>query len=184
MSDVSIGFKEALYSLLINRYKLSPSTATIFTSELPSNFTTPVGTPGTNTPVPGHPGHPMHHPAGHGVNPLLLAATRNVMQPNQAQHLQVPGHATPIMDLSSRESRPISQTPSSIKFCKLPEYMPAWKTPEWANFEEASFAGAQVLGALIYGNTKEAQEGWYLTRTEFNDEGPPAITQYCLGWIS
>src|SRR5689334_6452068 len=85
----------ALLATLAARYTLSPSTATIFTSELPSNFSTPLPTNGTNTPVPGHPAHAMHHPAAHGVNPLLVAATRHANQQMQqlSQHLQVPGAA-------------------------------------------------------------------------------------------
>jgi actin-related protein 9 len=163
------------------RYRIAPSTATMFTSELPSNFTTPVATPGTNTPIPGQPGHPMHHPAGHGVNPLLLAATRNVMQPNQGHHLQVPGHATPVMDAAPRE-RPISQGRTSIKNVKLPDYLPEWKSVQWSGFEEAAFAGAQVLAGLVYPNgSKDPQEKFFLTRTEFNEEGPPGIASYCLG---
>ena len=77
-----LGFTPALLSILATRYTLSPSTATMFTSELPSNFSTPLATtPGTNTPVPGMQPHPLHHPAAHGVNPLLVAATRSQMQP-------------------------------------------------------------------------------------------------------
>jgi actin-related protein 9 len=167
-------------ALLISKYKLSPSTATIFTSELPSNFTTPVATPGTNTPIPGQASH-MHHPAGHAANRSLLAlATHNALQPGQAQRLQVPGHATPVIDPGVREGRVTSQAPASIKYCKLPEYMPDWKDARWSNFEEASFAGAQVLANLIFINSKEAQEGWFLTRAEFNDEGPGAIAQFCM----
>ena len=169
--------------MLVRKYKLSPSTATIFTSELPSNFTTPVATPGTNTPVPGQSGHMMHHPAGHGVNPLLVAATRNVMQPNPGQHLQPPGYATPMMDHTPREGRPLSQTPSSIKYCKLPDYIPDWKSPEHVNFEEASFAGAQVLAQQLFTGRDDTNR-MFLLRTEFNDEGPPGIAQYCLGWAS
>jgi actin-related protein 9 len=167
--------------MLIQRYRLSPSTATMFTSELPSNFTTPVATPGTNTPIPGQGGH-LHHPAGHGVNPLLLAATRNVMQPNSGQHLQIPGHATPVIDPVIRGERPISQTPLSIKYCKLPEYMPDFKSAKHIGLEDASFAGAQVLGAQVWTNRDESAK-MYLLRSEFNEEGPPGIAQYCTGWI-
>jgi actin-related protein 9 len=175
-----LGFKEALMALLISKYKLSPSTATIFTSELPSNFTTPVATPGTNTPIPGQASH-LHHSAGHAANRSLLAlATHNALQPGQAQRLQIPGHATPVVDHGVREGRVTSQAPASIKYCKLPEYMPDWKDAQWSNFEEASFGGAQVLANLIFQNSKDAQEGWFLTRAEFNDEGPGAIAQYCM----
>lgn len=176
-----LGFKDALMALLVSRFKLSPSTATIFTSELPSNLTTPVATPGTNTPIPGQASHSMHQTPGHVGNRSLLAiATHNALQPGQAQRLQVPGHATPVIDLGVREGRMTSQAPASIKYCKLPEYMPDWKDAQWSGFEEAAFAGAQVLAGLIYLNGKESQEGWFLTRGEFNEEGPSAISQYLL----
>ena len=45
------GFKEALVDALSARYIISPSSATMFTSEIPSNFSTPAGT-GANTPQP------------------------------------------------------------------------------------------------------------------------------------
>ena len=69
------GFKEALINALNARFLISPSSATIFTSELPSSFSsTPIGTPGTQTPNPqGYP--PMGVPGQTGVNPLLHAAT-------------------------------------------------------------------------------------------------------------
>src|SRR5437763_13115038 len=96
LTDTQAGFTPALLSTLAARYTWSPSTATIFTSELPSNFSTPLPTGGTNTPVPGHPAHAMHHPAAHGVNPLLVAATRHANQQMQvAQSLQVPGVPDP-----------------------------------------------------------------------------------------
>ncbi len=124
----------------------------------------------------------MHHAAGHGVNPLLLAATRNMMQPNQGQHLQVPGHATPVVNPSAKENRPISQTPTSIKYCKLPDYMPDWKTAEYMNFEEASFAGVQLLAQMLFAGSRDGADRMFLMRSEFNEDGPPGIAQYCLGW--
>lgn len=83
------GFKEALVAKLNSKYLVSPSSATIFTSELPSNFTTPVAT-GTNTPQPQSHLSNSHH--GGGVNPLLLAATTasnpgGLAPPGQHQHL-------------------------------------------------------------------------------------------------
>lgn len=73
------GLKESILETLNQRYLIHPSSATMFTSELPSTFSTPLAT-GANTPVPhAHdqgPSHPMHglHSSG-GVNPLLHAAT-------------------------------------------------------------------------------------------------------------
>ncbi|MCJ1226406.1 Actin-like protein arp9 (SWI/SNF complex component arp9) [Toensbergia leucococca] len=74
------GFQDALLSTLNSTYLISPSSATIFTSELPSNISTPLAT-GANTPLPTHHNNnnPTHHPPGSAptstVNPLLHAAT-------------------------------------------------------------------------------------------------------------
>lgn len=166
-----LGFSSSLLATLNARYILSPSTATIFTSELPSNFTTPVATPGTNTPIPGQGGHLQHHLGGHGVNPLLVAATKNMMQPNQ--HLQVPGQLG--TDPSLHQShRGFSQSPTSIKTVKPPEYFPEWKDPSVSGMEEASFLGAQVAAKVVFivdqGNSKG-----FLTRSEYNELGPTGI---------
>ncbi|RMZ80849.1 hypothetical protein DV737_g2836, partial [Chaetothyriales sp. CBS 132003] len=178
------GFTQALVSTLSSRYTLSPSTATIFTSELPSNFTTPVATPGTNTPVPGHPPHPMSHPASHGVNPLLVAATRNVMQPHAGQvpqHLQVPGTHTPLPDPTAHSTlhRGFSQSPTTIKTAKAPEYFPEWKDPAVAGMEEAAFLGAQVAAKVVFITDQGASKG-FMTRTEYNDVGPSGIHECAL----
>ncbi|KIX02469.1 uncharacterized protein Z518_08410 [Rhinocladiella mackenziei CBS 650.93] len=167
------GFTSSLLSVLNARYILSPSTATIFTSELPSNFSTPVATPGTNTPIPGQGSYPLHHPGGHGVNPLLVAATKNMMQPNQ--HLQVPGQIPPIPDPNMHHShRGYSQSPTSIKTVKPPDYFPEWKDPSVSGMEEAAFLGAQVAAKVVFivdqGNSKG-----FLTRSEYNDLGPAGI---------
>ncbi|RMZ81724.1 hypothetical protein DV738_g2101, partial [Chaetothyriales sp. CBS 135597] len=178
------GFTQALISTLASRYTLSPSTATIFTSELPSNLTTPVATPGTNTPVPGHPPHPMSHPASHGVNPLLVAATRNVMQPHPGQipqHLQVPGTHTPLPDPGAHPTlhRGFSQSPTAIKTAKVPEYFPEWKDPAVAGMEEAAFLGAQVAAKVVFITDQGASKG-FMTRTEYNDVGPTGIHECAL----
>lgn len=84
------GLKEALLAALQARFVVSPSSASIFTSEPPSSFGTPTGT-GTSTPLPpGQSALPSFNggaytptPPGHaqpgqqpgGVNPLLYAAT-------------------------------------------------------------------------------------------------------------
>ncbi|RMZ88703.1 hypothetical protein DV736_g4058, partial [Chaetothyriales sp. CBS 134916] len=178
------GFTQALISTLSSRYTLSPSTATIFTSELPSNFTTPVATPGTNTPIPGHPPHPMSHPASHGVNPLLVAATRNVMQPHPGQipqHLQVPGTHTPLPDPTAHSTphRGFSQSPTTIKTAKAPEYFPEWKDAAVAGMEEAAFLGAQVAAKVVFITDQGASKG-FMTRTEYNDVGPSGIHECAL----
>ncbi|KIW47911.1 uncharacterized protein PV06_00562 [Exophiala oligosperma] len=171
------GFTSSLVSILNSRYVLSPSTATIFTSELPSNFTTPVATPGTNTPIPGQVGQQLHHPGG-GVNPLLVAATKNMMQPNQ--HLQIPGQLPPGQDQGmGYHHRGFSQSPTSVKTVKMPEYFPEWKDPHVSGMEEAAFLGAQVAAKVVFivdqGNSKG-----FLTRTEYNDLGPAGIHECAL----
>ncbi|KAK5439296.1 Actin-like protein arp9 [Exophiala xenobiotica] len=178
------GFAPSLISALNSKYVLSPSTATIFTSELPSNFTTPVATPGTNTPIPGQGGQQLHHPGG-GVNPLLVAATKNMMQPNQ-QHLQVPGQGLGqaggqdlAMGMQFHHSRGFSQSPTSIKTVKAPDYFPEWKDPSVSGMEEAAFLGAQVAAKVVFivdqGNSKG-----FLTRTEYNELGPGGIHECAL----
>ncbi|OAL35067.1 hypothetical protein AYO20_05544 [Fonsecaea nubica] len=189
------GFTSNLLSVLNSRYVLSPSTATIFTSELPSNFTTPVATPGTNTPIPGQGNHAFHNPGGHGVNPLLVAATKNMMQPHtQPHHLQVPGMnpslvgtPTPMggsdpnnpMSTISHQHRGFSQTPISIKVVKPPEYFPEWKTPAMSGMEEAGFLGAQVAAKVVFivdqGNSKG-----FLSRSEYNELGPGGIHECAM----
>ncbi len=110
------GFKEALYQTLVSRYLISPSSATIFTSELPSNLSTPIGT-GAQTPqreLPAFTG-------GSGVNPLLVAATTNTLNPAGGNLSGAFGHG----HHGGHSSH--SQTPTSIKMAKMPEYFPEWK---------------------------------------------------------
>lgn len=122
----------------------------------------------------------MHHPGGHGVNPLLVAATRNVMQPNPGQHqLQVPGHATPMMDPHVHHYRGFSQSPTSIKQVKVPEYFPEWKHPSVSGMEEAAFLGAQVAGKVIF-MVDAGQNKGFMSRTEYNDLGPAGIHDYAM----
>lgn len=181
------GFTNALLEILAARYTLSPSNATIFTSELPSNFSTPVPTGGTNTPIPGQPSNPQHHVSS-GVNPLLVAATKNMMQPGH--HLQVPGQPQPQsqpqhmhggygqlaqMDpMHAHSYRGTSQTPTSMKTVKMPEYFPEWKDPSVAGMEEASFLGGQVAAKVIFIVDQGISKG-FLTRSEYNELGPEGI---------
>lgn len=184
------GFNNALIELLASRYILSPSNATIFTSELPSNFSTPVPTGGTNTPIPGQGNHPNSHVSS-GVNPLLVAATKNMMQPAAQQHLQVPGQ-TPLSQhlhpggsafpgaagmeaLQHHSYRGISQSPTSQpKQVKPPDYFPEWKDPSVAGMEEASFLGAQVAAKVAFIVDQGVSKG-FLTRSEYNELGPEGI---------
>ena len=88
------GFKEALISSLSARYTISPSSATIFTSELPSNLSTPGGT-GANTPQP-QPAMP-HYSGGQlsmggNRNSLLHAATTASASQLGRPPNGIPGH--------------------------------------------------------------------------------------------
>lgn len=174
------GFSAALVETLSTRYTLSPSNATIFTSELPSNFSTPVPTGGTNTPIPGQQGH--HHPSG--VNPLLVAATKNMMLPGGGpQHLAIPGQFTGQLhpgnpqymeNMHSQSYRGISQTPTTMKTVKAPEYFPEWKNPSVAGMEDAAFLGAQVAAKVVFMVDQGMSKG-FLTRSEYNELGPEGI---------
>ncbi|CAG8393176.1 unnamed protein product [Penicillium salamii] len=193
------GFTQALLGVITQKFILSPS-GTIFTSEIPSTFTTPLPTGGTNTPAPmGQPG-PMYHPAAHGVNPLLVAATHNNpgmpgmpgampgtpgMDPNMASHYRSTGH---------------SQTPTSTKTLKLPEYFPDFKDQGNSNApgasagnagatpgasqsghgsEEAVFLGAQMAAKVFFVVDQGLSKG-YMSRVDYNESGPSAIHEYIL----
>ncbi|KAJ5615326.1 hypothetical protein N7537_000440 [Penicillium hordei] len=188
------GFTQALLAVITQKFILSPS-GTIFTSEIPSNFTTPLPT-GANTPAPmGQPG-PMYHPAAPGVNPLLVAATHN--------NPGIPG--TPSVDpsmLSHYRSTGHSQTPTSVKTLKLPEYFPDFKDHGNSNapgassgsaggnpgapgtsqgghgMEEAVFLGAQMAAKVFFVVDQGLSKG-YMSRVEYNESGPSAIHEYIL----
>ncbi|KAJ5119483.1 hypothetical protein N7448_010152 [Penicillium atrosanguineum] len=184
------GFTQALLGVITQKFILSPS-ATIFTSEIPSAFTTPLPTGGTNTPATmGQPG-PLYHPAAHGVNPLLVAATHNNpgmvapgtpgMDPNGTTHYRSSGH---------------SQTPTSAKTLRLPEYFADFKDQGNSNApgasvgpsgasqgghgtEEACFLGAQMAAKVFFVLDQGLTKG-YMSRVEYNDNGPSAIHEYIL----
>ena len=147
------GFKEALVNSLNARYIISPSSATMFTSELPSNFSTPVGT-GTNTPLPQSAQQQQGNSqnVGPGVNRLLYAATtasagqqqqkqqQQVGQTPQQQQpglLQAPGgQQTPQTPTPPTQQRigPLvhneKQTPTSIRLAQMPGYFPEFKAAD------------------------------------------------------
>lgn len=158
------GFKEALLVRLSEKYLISPSSATIFTSELPSNLSTPIAT-GANTPQPQQQG--QHHPSG--VNPLLLAAT-TAQQP----HLNPSSSGLGQPSMHSHTSH--AQTPTSIKLAKIPEYFPEWKE---VGYDEATFLGAQVAAKVLFVVDGGANNG-YMTRTNYNDNGPTGIHEVSL----
>ncbi|KAI5845575.1 hypothetical protein DFP73DRAFT_511979 [Morchella snyderi] len=149
------GFKDALLSTIQGKYHISPSSNTIFTSEIPSGLSTPMAT-GASTPIPQN---PMGGPSQ--PNPLLVAATTHASQNpymQQQHHHHNAGHG-------------YSQTPTSIKYVKAPEYFPEWKD---AGFEEVGFLGAQVAAKVLFVVDQGASQG-FLTRVEYNEGGPSAI---------
>jgi len=157
------GFKDALITTLNNHYLVSPSSATMFMSELPSNLATPSGT-GSMTPNASFSTTPHQLPHPSSVNPLLLAATTASipsLNPNQA-----PSHGGGHQTHSSH-----SQSPSSIKIASPPTYF-----PEWKSFDEAVFLGAQVAAKVIFVVDQGVSKG-FLSRQDFNEEGPSAIHQ-------
>ena len=160
------GFKEALLSRLQSKYQISPSSATIFTSELPSNMSTPFAT-GMNSPQAGGMGAMNMHPPG--VNPLLYAATTA-----QNPHLNPMGQS--MYGTSDHRHSSHGQTPTSIKLAKIPEYFPEWKD---AGYEEASFLGAQVAAKVLF-TVDTGPSKAYMTRSDYNEQGPQGIHEYGL----
>ncbi|RYN36030.1 hypothetical protein AA0119_g5129 [Alternaria tenuissima] len=156
------GFKESLLQTIQTKYLVSPSSATIFTSEIPSNVSTPIGT-GANTPQPQLGPH-----GGSQVNPLLLAATTA-----QTQHM-MPHGGIPGMSGNTHSSH--GQTPTTIKFIKPPEYFPEFKD---VGFDESAFLGAQVAAKVIF-VVDQGQSKGYMTRPDYNDQGPQGIHDYSL----
>ncbi|OCL03779.1 hypothetical protein AOQ84DRAFT_347155 [Glonium stellatum] len=159
------GFKDSLMSTLQTKYLISPSSATIFTSELPSNMSTPAGT-GANTPQP----QLGPHGSSSQVNPLLLAATTG-----QNAHLLHPNNALPSIHSHNAHSSH-GQTPTSIKLARPPEYFPEWKD---VGYDEAAFLGAQVAAKVIFVVDQGMSKG-YMTRPDYNDQGPTGIHDYSM----
>ncbi|KFA67723.1 hypothetical protein S40285_00967 [Stachybotrys chlorohalonatus IBT 40285] len=178
------GLRENILQTLAARHLVSPSTATIFTSELPSNVATPTGT-GSQTPTGSFTGAP-HQLASSGVNPLLQAATT-------ANSLGVPAAAAtpqPGSDAGGGGSGGPSvhhfhsQTPTSIKTPNLPTYLSEWSKN---GFEEAMFLGAQVAARIAFcihsnmdAQSIEAQRLMSLTRVDYNELGPKGIRTHSM----
>lgn len=128
----------------------------------------------------------MHHPAAHGVNPLLVAATHANnpalnSQSLSSQSLQVP--TTPGDQNrdggAHRGSGGHGQTPTSVKVLKAPDYFPEWKEPGVSGMEEAAFLGAQVAAKVVFVVDQGLSKG-FLTRMEYNELGPMGIHEYSL----
>ncbi|TGJ77581.1 hypothetical protein E0Z10_g10690 [Xylaria hypoxylon] len=167
------GLKDNIMQTLTSRHLISPSTATIFTSELPSNMATPSGT-GSQTPTGSFTGQ---LPTTSSVNPLLQAAT--------TASLGVPGqvHApgSNAGDGTSHHSH--GQTPMSIKQAVQPTYLADWTKN---GFEEAMFLGSLVAARLAYcihnldTATTESQRYMSLNRVDYNENGPKAIRTHSM----
>jgi actin-related protein 9 len=68
------------------------------------------------------------------------------------------------------------QTPTNIKVVKPPEYFPEWKD---VGFDESAFLGAQVAAKVIF-VVDQGQSKGYMTRPDYNDQGPQGIHDYSL----
>ncbi|KAM5348067.1 hypothetical protein ACJ41O_007891 [Fusarium nematophilum] len=177
------GLRENILQTLNARHLVSPSTATMFTSELPSNMATPTGT-GSQTPTGSFTGAP-HQLSTSGVNPLLQAATTAaaagsstsnptaVATNNNSNNTNAA--ATPAA--ASEAGGPVtghhfhSQTPTSIKTATLPSYLSEWTKN---GFEEAMFLGAQVAARIAFclhsnmdAQSVEAQRLMSLSRVDY-----------------
>lgn len=115
----------------------------------------------------------MHPPHGHGVNPLLLAATtaNQHLTPNNGIHSGLPSVHQQTNIHSSH-----GQTPTSIKLAKIPEYFPEWKD---VGYDEASFLGAQVAAKVLFIVDQGLSKG-FMTRTDYNEMGPAGIGDFVL----
>jgi actin-related protein 9 len=147
------GLRDNIMQTLQARHLVSPSSATMFTSELPSNMGTPSGT-GSQTPTSSYAGIPgqlqLPTATSSGVNPLLQAATT-------ASSLGVPGNvnAATANNVNGVEVGAVgttsyhfhSQTPTNIRLAQLPGYLSDWSKH---GFEEAMFLGAQVAARIAF----------------------------------
>ncbi|GJC93966.1 chromatin remodeling complex subunit [Colletotrichum higginsianum] len=171
------GLKDNVLQTLLARHLISPSTATMFTSELPSNLATPTGT-GAQTPTGSFTGAPHQLPANavagsSGVNPLLQAATTA-----SAQNQGTPGPSGSGDAATGTHSGHHfhSQTPTSIKLATLPTYLSEWNKN---GFEEAMFLGAQVAARIAFCQHNldmaglEAQRQASLSRVDYKSVPPP-----------
>lgn len=156
------GLKENIMQTLHARHLISPSSATIFTSELPSNMATPTGT-GSQTPTGSFAGQ---LPISSSVNPLLQAATTASL--GIPGSVQAPGSTAGDMGPSHHSH---AQTPTSIKMAVLPTYLAEWTKN---GFEEAMFLGSLIAARLAYCihsnldvQTQEAQRGMSLNRVDY-----------------
>ncbi|KAM9879304.1 hypothetical protein VDGL01_06596 [Verticillium dahliae] len=185
------GLRENIYQTLLARHLVSPSTATMFTSELPSNMATPTGT-GAQTPTGSFTGAPHQlGPSGttsSGVNPLLQAATTASsfgLPPGGPSTPGAPGSAVgdPNSTSGGHSYHFHSQTPTSIKLAPMPTYLTQWTKH---GFEDAMFLGCLVAGRLAFTvhnldmASLDAQRMMSLNRIEYNEMGPKGIRTHSM----
>ncbi|KAB5577868.1 hypothetical protein GE09DRAFT_1214079 [Coniochaeta sp. 2T2.1] len=185
------GLRDNIIATLSARHLISPSTATIFTSELPSNMPTPSGT-GSQTPTGSYVGGPPHQlgPSSSSVNPLLQAATTASLNLPSGGGPGVPGTpgggptSNAGGDSGHTQSHHFhSQTPTQIKLAPLPTYLSEWTKN---GFEEAMFLGAQVAARLAFcvhnldAQGVESQRLMSLGRVDYNELGPKAIRTHSM----
>ena len=141
------GLKENILQTLNARHLISPSSATMFTSELPSNLATPSGT-GSQTPTGNFTNPPHQLPTSSSVNPLLQAATTaSLALPPASIGGGVPGAPGSNAGDPAPSHHFHSQTPTAIKLATLPTYLGEWTKH---GFEEAMFLGSQVAARLAF----------------------------------
>jgi actin-related protein 9 len=169
------GLRDNIIQTLQARHIISPSTATIFSSELPSNIGTPSGT-GSQTPTSSFAGGPPHQlPTSSNVNPLLQAATTASLNVPGAASSGGPGSTAGDAAAAAAASGGTShhfhsQTPTTIKLAPLPTYLSEWTKH---GFEEAMFLGAQVAARLAFcihnldAQGQEAQRMMSLSRVDY-----------------
>ena len=93
----------------------------------------------------------------------------------QPSHLQIPHQLTPDLHLQ-HSHRQYSQTPTSIKTVKGPEYFPELRENQESHM---GFLGAQVAAKVIFVADGGTNKG-FLTRVEFNEMGPSGIHEVGL----
>ncbi|KAL2148554.1 hypothetical protein VTH82DRAFT_2108 [Thermothelomyces myriococcoides] len=183
------GLRDNIIQTLQARHHISPSSATMFTSELPSNMGTPSGT-GSQTPTSSFAGAPHQLPTSSNVNPLLQAATTaNMAGANAAAAAAAgtggsgSGGSGDAAGSGGTSHHFHSQTPTNIRLAPLPNYL-----TEWAKhgFEEAMFLGAQVAARLAFcihnldAQGLEAQRMMSLSRVDYNELGPKGIRSHSM----
>jgi actin-related protein 9 len=164
------GLRENIIQTLNARHLISPSSATMFTSELPSNLATPSGT-GSQTPTGNFTGMPHQLPTSSSVNPLLQAATTaSLALPPSSIGGTAPGSNAGDATSGTPGHHFHSQTPTSIKLAPLPSYLNEWTKN---GFEEAMFLGSLVAARLAFcihnldAQGAESQRLMSLSRVDF-----------------